>query len=217
MSKRKFASKMQTNTMLAVLLAVGTILFTTGRLSLLTPDQRAYHFYEQGDFAAAAAEFADPMWIGGALFRQGEFKKAAAVFAGFDTALSAFNHGNALVMQGQYDAAAQRYARALELRPHWQDAVVNREIAIARAAMLKSEGGNMTGGMLGADEIVFSEGESPPDAGDEVTEGSANNSDAEMRAIWLRQVQTKPADFLRAKFAYQAATRQMGDEDQSRQ
>ncbi len=33
-------------------------------------------------------------------------------------------------------------------------------------------------------------------------------SDEELRAIWLRQVQTKPADFLAAKFAYQQAMRQ---------
>jgi Ca-activated chloride channel homolog len=30
-------------------------------------------------------------------------------------------------------------------------------------------------------------------------------SDAELRATWLRQVQTTPGDFLRAKFAYQAS------------
>jgi len=28
-------------------------------------------------------------------------------------------------------------------------------------------------------------------------------SDASIRALWLRRVQTKPADFLRARFAYQ--------------
>jgi len=28
-------------------------------------------------------------------------------------------------------------------------------------------------------------------------------NDDEMRAVWLRKVQTKPADFLRAKFSYQ--------------
>ena len=33
-----------------------------------------------------------------------------------------------------------------------------------------------------------------------------------MRAIWLRQITTKPADFLRAKFAYQHATRPAGTE-----
>jgi Ca-activated chloride channel family protein len=30
-------------------------------------------------------------------------------------------------------------------------------------------------------------------------------SDEEMRATWLRRVQTTPGDFLRAKFAYQTA------------
>jgi Ca-activated chloride channel family protein len=30
-------------------------------------------------------------------------------------------------------------------------------------------------------------------------------SDEELRATWLRRVQTTPGDFLRAKFAYQAA------------
>ncbi|HIE98204.1 MAG: hypothetical protein ABGZ53_25045 [Fuerstiella sp.] len=31
-------------------------------------------------------------------------------------------------------------------------------------------------------------------------------SDSAMQALWLRRVQTKPADFLKAKFAYQLAT-----------
>ena len=65
----------------------------------------------------------------------------------------------------------------------------------------------MTGGMLGADEIVYSESTSPPGSGEEQVEGGKPLSDAELRLIWLRQVQTKPADFLRAKFAQQYATR----------
>jgi Ca-activated chloride channel family protein len=38
-------------------------------------------------------------------------------------------------------------------------------------------------------------------------EGGQEMTDAELRSIWLRQVQTRPADFLRAKFARQYATR----------
>jgi Ca-activated chloride channel family protein len=154
------------------------------------------------------------MWTGIALFRQGEFEKAAGVFAGYDTAESTYNHGNALLMQGKYEAAAARYARALELRPDWEDASVNREIALARAAMLKQVGGDMTGGMLGADEIVFTGGKSPAASGEEQVEGGEKLSDAELRAVWLRQVQTKPADFLEAKFAYQYATGPTSDDGQ---
>ena len=73
-----------------------------------------------------------------ALFRQGEFEKAASLFAGYDSADAAFNQGNALVMQGKYEAAIERYDRALELRPGWQDAGVNREIAQARLAAVET-------------------------------------------------------------------------------
>ena len=191
---------------LAVLFA-GIYSLASGTVSLLTPDQQGYRHYEKGEYEEAAVRFADPLWKGIALFKQGEFKDAAGVFAGYDSAESAFNHGNALVMQGKYEEAVKRYARALELSPEWQDATINREIALARAAMLKREGGDMTGGMLGADEIVFTEGKSPPSAGEEQTEGGQEMNDVEQRAVWLRHVQTKPADFLQAKFAYQHAMR----------
>jgi Ca-activated chloride channel family protein len=188
-------------------LAVSAYLFFAGKVSLLTPDQQAYRSYARGEFAVAAERFSDPMWIGVALFRQGEFEKSAETFVGVNTVDAAFNQGNSLLMLGQYDAAATRYSRALELRPEWDASITNREIALARAAMLKQEGGDMTGGMLGADDIVFTKGQSPPGGGDEVTDEAAAKSDEELRAIWLRQVQTKPADFLAAKFAYQQAMR----------
>jgi Ca-activated chloride channel family protein len=184
-----------------------------GDCSLLTPDQLAYRDYEAGDYQTAAAGFADPMWRGAALFRQGEFEQAAGVFAGYDTAGAAFNQGNALVMLGKYDDAVARYERALELRPEWEPAIVNRDIAKARAERLRLEGGDMTGGMLGADDIVFSDKKSPPSDQTEQTDGGQPMSDEEMRSIWLRQVTTKPADFLRAKFAYQQATRPTASED----
>ena len=197
-----------------IMLVAGIYSLASGTVALLTPDQQGYRFYKQTDYVAAADSFASPMWTGIALFRQGEFEKSAGVFAGYDTAESTYNHGNALLMQGKYEAAAERYARALELRPDWEDATINHRIALGRAAMLKQEGGDMTGGMLGADEIVFTKGKSPPGSGEEQTEGGEKLSDAELRAVWLRQVQTKPADFLEAKFAYQYATRPATDDEQ---
>jgi Ca-activated chloride channel homolog len=185
--------------------ALGALVYclASGNCSLRTPDRHAYRFFVGEEYAAAAERFSDPMWKGVALFKQGQFEDAAGIFAGYDTAEAAFNHGNALVMQGKYEAAAGRYARALELRPDWEDAGINRAIAMARAEMLRKEGGEMTGGQLEADEIVFSDKKSPSSAPEEQIEGGQEMSDTELRAVWLRQVQTKPADFLRAKFAYQ--------------
>ena len=200
--------KVQLLGLLLLVLGSGLYCATKGECSLLTSDQRGYRLFEQADYAQAATRFVDPMWRGTSLFRQGEFEEAASLFAGYDTADAAFNQGNALVMQGQYESAVERYARALELRPNWEDATVNRDIAAARAAALKKEGGDMTGGKLGADDFVFDQGKPSPSAGEEQVEGPQDGSDAELRAIWLRQVQTRPADFLRSKFAYQYATRQ---------
>lgn len=200
----------------ALMLVAGsaTILaLATGRVSLLRPDQQAYRDFVQSNFAEAAGKFTDPRWQGVALFRAGKFARSAGVFAGFDTAESAFNHGNALLMQGNYDEAATRYARALELKPGFEDAAINRDIALGRAARLRQEGGDMTGGMLGADDIVFTTQKSPPSAGEEQTEGGQPMSDAEQRAVWLRRLQTRPADFLAAKFAYQYAVRPPDDAD----
>jgi Ca-activated chloride channel family protein len=197
------SSRFQLATLCIAVLAAGLYCLTYGNCSLLTPDQQAYRLFASEKYEEAAERFIDPMWKGVALFRQGQFKEAAGVFAGYDTADAAFNHGNALVMQGKYEEAARRYARALELRTDSEPAKINREIALARAEMLKKEGGEMTGGKLEADEIVFSDKKTPPSAGEEQTEGAQEMTDAELRTVWLRQVQTKPADFLRAKFAYQ--------------
>lgn len=179
--------------------------FISGNISLLTNDQRGYYYYQAGLYEDASRHFTDSMWRGAALFRGGKFEEAAGVFSGYDTPQAAFNHGNSLVMLGKYTEAVERYERALQLKPNWEAAENNREIARGRAQMLKKEGGEMTGGKLGADEIVFSKTKSNREEGEnEVVEGQ-QMSDMELRTMWLRNVQTKPADFLRAKFSYQVA------------
>lgn len=207
MSGRWSSLRTQLGALSVLTLGFGLYCVADGEFSLWTADQQGHRSFAAADYAQAASRFVDPMWQAVAQFRAGEFEQAASLFAGFDNADAAFNQGNALVMQGQYDAAIERFDRALELRPDWQDATVNREIAMARAQALVQEGGDMTGGKLGADEIVFDKGKSSADAGEEQVEAAQQASDAELRSIWLRQVQTRPADFLRAKFAQQYATR----------
>lgn len=191
----------------AALIYGAQIVAKDGWLSLfLTFDQQGRLLFQQKRYNDAANTFINPLWQAAAWYRAGEFKKAAGILTGFDTAEGAFNHGNALAMQGKYEDAVSRYERALALEPEWADARVNLAIARQNAERLKQKGDEGTGGKLGADEIRFSK-EKPTESsgGEETVEGPGKFSDTEMRAMWLRRVQTQPADFLRAKFAYQHA------------
>lgn len=185
----------------AAALALGTLRIGWDDL-WASPDQRGRYLYEQGRYADAAASFRDPMWRGTALMRAGDFKTAAQVFGGRDTAEGAYDQGNALIMLGQYEAAVSRYDRALELRPGWDDATANRKLAQLRADKMKSPGGDADDQSEGADKIVYDKDAAKPEGKDTVVAG-APMSDVEVRALWLKRVQTKPADFLRARFAYQ--------------
>jgi Ca-activated chloride channel family protein len=188
-----------------------TLLVTLTWASLwLTTDQEGMYYFEQDKYIEAAETFLDPNWQGVAWYRAGEFKKAVQSFSRVNTAEGRFNQGNALLMHGKYEDAIASYDQALEKRPDWREAQENRELAVARAKLLDRKGGNMTEGMLGADEIVFDN--KAGESGESVeTDGGDALSDQEIQALWLRRVQTRPADFLKAKFAYQVSF-QTGEE-----
>ena len=172
----------------------------------LLPDQQGQKLFDSGQFAAAAEIFEDPGRRGAAYYRAGDFENAAAVYGRVPTAEAAYNRGNALVMLGRYEEAIKSYEKALKLRPGWLEAEQNRGIAQARKEMLappdSDDGG--TGGQLEADEIVFDDtGRVNKSGQEQVIEAGEALSDQEMRAVWLRRMQSDPADFLRARFSYQ--------------
>jgi len=168
----------------------------------LTPDQRGRHLMAGGHYAEAVKAFADPMWVGIAQFRAGDFKAAAQTFGGMDTAEAAYDQGSALIMLGKYDEAIARLDRALALRPGWADAAANRTLASLRAEMSKKTGGDQGDQREKADDVVYDRNKR--DAGGQETETKgAPMSDEAVRALWLKRVQTRPADFLKSRFAYQ--------------
>lgn len=170
----------------------------------LTPDQQGQRLFRKGEFEAAAEAFEDPLWKGVAWYRVGEFQKAERQFARRDTAEAHFNRGNSLIFRGEYQGAVAAFERALEKRSGWQEAEENRDLAAARAEARKQEGGDMGDQRLGADEIKFDNEKRESGQDTQVdTEQAATSND--IQALWLRRVQTNPADFLRAKFSYQQA------------
>ncbi len=109
-------------------------------------------------------------------------------------------------MMGKYEAAIGCYTHALEKRPGWKEAAENLALATARARQVEEKAGDMGDQRLGADRIVFDNKAKKSGQETEVAGGKAL-SDQEIQALWLRRVRTRPADFLKAKFAYQEAAR----------
>ena len=172
-----------------------------------TPDRRGDALFRAGKFAEASNIYSDPARIGVAQYRNAEFDAAVKTFSRVPGAVGAFNQGNALVMLGKYDAAIQSYDRALGFRPGWQEAEENKSIAMIRKKRLDESSKNReieSAEAYDPDKIAFDmKGKDQKALPTEMTQGTM--SDAELRATWLRQVQTTPGDFLRAKFAYQAS------------
>ena len=189
-------------------LALATGVWSVGWKALWTSaDQRGRYLFEHGRFADAASDFRDPMWRGVAQMRAGDFKAAEASFAGVDTPDGAYNQANALVMLGKYDDAVKRYDHALERRPDWAEAKSNRQIAQLRAERLKAPGADAGDQREGADQIIYDKEAKNPEGQETQTDGAPMNDEA-VRALWLKRVQTKPADFLRARFAWQLQAQQ---------
>jgi len=177
-----------------------------------TPDQQGQRLMDQGEYQQAAAKFTTPERIGAALFQAGDFEKAASVLGRSASPEAHYNRGNAHVMLGEYDAAIEAYQSALSKRPDWREAEQNLQIASLRKQALAPPDDDYggTGGMLEADEIVFDQyGRVNKSSNEQVIDaGDQQLGEDEMRAMWLRKVETRPADFLAARFNYQLASRQ---------
>lgn len=166
-----------------------------------TPDQRGQRLMEAGQYGEAATQFADPMRRGVAQFRAGDFKAAADTFGGIDTADAAYDQGTSLIMLGKYDEAIARFDRALVLRPGWADAEANRTLAAARKAKINTGGSDAGDQREGADQIVYDKDKQS--GSEQQTDAASVMTDQSVRALWLKRIEPRPAEFLRQRFLYQ--------------
>jgi len=182
----------------------------------LRPDQAAWIWMQKKDYPRAARLFTTPMWRGTAQYRAGQFKAAAATFSQDDSADAFYNRGNALLMTGNYPAAISAYQQALSKRANWREARDNLALARKRQQLLQKSDEAHTGeeGLLPPDEIVFDKQLNTRQQ-ETVSSESQAPSDTELRALWLRRVQTRPEDFLRAKFSYQVSQTKKPHQDKS--
>lgn len=99
----------------------------------LNDDQRGAQRMQREDYAAAAETFDDPRWRASALYRAGEYRRAADVWAGLDDTQAHYNRGNALARSGEVAAAIAAYETVLAREPGHADARHN--LALLREMM----------------------------------------------------------------------------------
>lgn len=164
----------------------------------LAPDQQGRLAYERGDYVTASERFADPMWKGVALYRAGRYSDAIDAFARLDTAESYYNGGNALARLGKFPEAAASYREALKRRPDWPQAKAN--LALVEALIPKNK--------KKEDEDEEAPDEKPDEIkfDDKGKEGKLGRVDLRKQTaeMWMRNIQTTPAQLLQRKFAIQA-------------
>jgi len=166
----------------------------------LTPDQQGRYYFEKRDYATAAQRFEDPMWKGLALCRQGRYDEAVSAFALINTSESWFNQGNALAYQKNYSEALNAYDEALKMRPHWREAEDN--LALVRSLIpprKKPEEQQQYDTTFKPDQFKFDE------KSKKGKKGAVKMGKEQMADVWMRNIQVSPADFLRRKFAIEAA------------
>ncbi|MFT5730519.1 MAG: Ca-activated chloride channel family protein [Desulforhopalus sp.] len=177
---------------------------------LVTPTQEYQYYFNKREYVKAANSSVDSLQQGSALYLAGEFKKAAAVFGSSGSLETVYNRANSYVMLGKYDLAIADYENVLKKKPEWKEASDNLVLARLRKEKMAPPEDDFggTGGKLAADEIVIGDkktGSSVEDDDENQMQEGSQLSQNEQQALWLKKVQTKPADFLRLKFSYQLA------------
>ena len=151
------------------------------------------------------------MWKGLALCKNKNFKEALDQFALLDTAESWFNQGNALAYLKKYPEAVHAYRAALREHPHWREAEDNLNLvrALIPPPPKQSDEKQQYDPNLKPDELKFDK------RGKKGKKGQVNVGKEQMADIWMRNIQTSPADFLRRKFAIEAAAERVQGKDHS--
>lgn len=174
----------------------------------IKPDRVAAELLKAGKVDEALNTYENRLSVGAIYFHKAAFKKALRVYETLGSKEAFYNRGNTLVMLGKYKEAIEAYTLALEADPQYRDAKENRLLATTRQALLDKakEKGNKegTGGQLKADKIVF---DNKDNKGSSVKEEAKSKSNSE-NVAWLDRLETSPAKFLEAKFAYQLQTKE---------
>lgn len=163
--------------------------------AFFTPDQQGRWAFEHQHYPTAAEHFTDPYWKGIAAYNAADYDLALASFAQLDTAPAYFYLGNIYTRRFKFDQAIAAYTQALRLQPQFAEAQAN--LALVRALQKDYDSARENAPDIKADKVV---NDKPAGKG---TSKKVETPQAASDAMWLQNLTTSPADFLRRKFSLQ--------------
>ncbi len=146
-------------------------------------DVLGYQLYLEGDFGLASELFTSTQWRGVALYKNGQWWRAAEAFIRGNTAASFHNLGNTYAQMGYYALALQAYQQSLAINPEFSDAEFNATIMKELIAL---NGDTEQGqGLLQPEELGSTDTDNTPEAlsgspsgGDEAPDSSDENTNS---------------------------------------
>ncbi|VVQ19185.1 hypothetical protein PS914_06267 [Pseudomonas fluorescens] len=163
--------------------------------AFFTRDQQGRWAFEHEQYPQAAALFVDPYWKGIAAYNAADFDLALASFARLDTAQAYFYLGNIHVRRFKFDEAIAAYTQALKLQPQFPEATAN--LALAIALQKDTESAEQNTPEVKPDEIKMDK--APGKGQSKAVQTEQATSDE----LWLQNLSTSPAKFLKQKFSLQ--------------
>jgi Ca-activated chloride channel family protein len=163
--------------------------------AFFTRDQQGRWAFEHEHLPQAAALFVDPYWKGIASYHAADYDLALATFARLDTPQAYFYLGNIYVRRFKFDEAIAAYTQALKLQPQFPEATAN--LALAQALLKDTDSAEKNAPETKPDEVKFDKAPGKGQAKAVKTEQATSD------ALWLQNLTTSPAKFLRQKFSLQ--------------
>ncbi|WP_095147651.1 VWA domain-containing protein [Pseudomonas sp. Irchel s3a18] len=163
--------------------------------AFFTADQQGRWAFEHQHFPAAAKRFHDPYWKGIAAYNAADYDLALASFARLETPQAYFYLGNIYVRRFKFDQAIDAYTQALKLQPQFPQASAN--LALAKALQKDTESAEQNTPEVKPDEVKY---DKPSGKGQSK---AVETQQATSDELWLQNLTTSPAKFLRQKFSLQ--------------
>ncbi|MFJ7312657.1 VWA domain-containing protein [Pseudomonas sp. NPDC098747] len=163
--------------------------------AFFTRDQQGRWAFEHEHLPQAAALFVDPYWKGVAAYHAADYDLALATFARLDTPQAYFYLGNIYVRRFKFDEAIAAYTQALKLQPQLPEATAN--LALAQALLKDTDSAAENAPEIKPDEVKFDKAPGKGQSKTVTTEQAASD------ALWLQNLTTSPAKFLKQKFSLQ--------------